>query len=132
MSPRARQSNQVDRRLAAALTSIEQKFGVGTLQRLGSAHSASVEVLPTGLAGLVAVLGVQGWPRGRIIEVFGHDDVGVTTLLLHAMAAAQYRGGLAALIDADQVFDPEYARRVGCYVEEVFVAGRTTETWPWR
>jgi recombination protein RecA len=108
--------------IARAVAGIEQKFGVGALRRLGEVAEPVADVLPTGLAGLDRAIGIGGWPRGRISEVFGPESVGVTTLLLQVLAAAQQRGGTVALIDVDHAFAPEYARRLGCRVEEIFIA----------
>ena len=115
-------SKSREQNLARAVANIEKKFGVGALQRLGGLANTDVDVLPTGIAELDSVLGVGGWPRGRICEVFGPDGVGVTTLLLHSLAAAQTRGGIVAFVDVDHAFVPEYARRIGCRVEEIFIA----------
>ena len=111
-----------DKHLAAVVAGIEKKFGVGALQRLGSLANTNVDVLPTGIAELESILGVGGWPRGRICEIFGPEGVGVTRLLLQALAAAQARGGIVAFVDVDHAFVPEYARRIGCVVEEIFIA----------
>jgi recombination protein RecA len=108
--------------LAAAVAGIEKKFGVGALQRVGSLANTNVETLPTGIAALDSLLGVGGWPRGRICEVFGPECVGVTTLLLQSLSAAQERGGIVAFVDVDHGLVAEYARRVGCRVEEIFIA----------
>ena len=93
--------------LAKAVAGIEEKFGVGALQRLGDLPRTSIDALPTGIAELDRVLGIGGWPRGRICEIFGSEGVGVTTLLLHAMAAAQQRGGIVVFVDVDHAFEPD-------------------------
>jgi recombination protein RecA len=111
-----------NRGLAKAVAGIEKKFGVGALQRLGDLPRTSIDALPTGIDELDRVLGIGGWPRGRICEIFGSEGVGVTTLLLHSVAAAQQRGGIVAFVDVDHAFVPEYARRIGCIVEEIFIA----------
>ena len=99
----------------------ERKFGVGALQRLGAVAKPGTDVLPTGMIKLDRAIGIGGWPRGRICEVFGPESVGVTTLLVHTLAAAQQRGGVVALIDVDHAFVPGYARRLGCTVEEIYI-----------
>jgi recombination protein RecA len=109
-------------RVAAALAKIEAQFGHGTIQRVGASATADVQVIPTGLAEFDSILGVGGLPRGRVVEVLGAESSGVSTLLLHAVAAAQRCGGLAALIDADMGFDPEYARRIGVDLDALFIA----------
>jgi recombination protein RecA len=108
--------------VARAVAGIERKFGIGALQRLGAVTKAGADVVPTGMTKLDRAIGIGGWPRGRICEVFGPESVGVTTLLVHSLAAAQQRGGVVALIDVDHAFVPEYARRLGCTVEEVYIA----------
>src|SRR6478735_2996648 len=95
-----------------ALKAIERKFGAGAVQRLGDVTKPVTDVLPTGLVDLDRVIGIGGWPRGRICEVFGPESVGVSTLLLQTLAEAQQRGGVVALIDVEHGFVPEYARRI--------------------
>jgi recombination protein RecA len=111
-----------DGHVAAAIASIEEKFGNGAIQRLGATPTSDVQVIPIGLAELDRIVGVGGLPRGRIVEVLGPESAGVSTLLLHAVAAAQHRGGIAALIDVDRGFDPEYARRIGLDLSSLFIA----------
>lgn len=108
--------------VARALAGIEQKFGAGALRRLGDVAQSVADVLPTGIADLDRAIGIGGWPRGRICEIFGPEGVGVTTLLLQVLATAQTHGGIVALIDVDHAFTPEYARRLGCRVEEIYIA----------
>jgi hypothetical protein len=111
-----------DRHVAAAIAGIEEKFGHGSIQRLGATTTLGVQVIPLGLAELDRIVGVGGLPRGRIVEVLGPESSGVSTLLLHAVAAAQRRGGIAALIDVDRGFDPEYARKIGIDLSSLFIA----------
>lgn len=99
--------------VARALAGIEQKFGVGALQRLGDVAMPTTDVLGTGLVDLDRLTGIGGWPRGHICEVFGAESVGVTTLLVQTLAAAQQHGGIVAFVDVDRAFIPEYARRLG-------------------
>ena len=105
-----------------AVAGIERKFGAGAVVRLGDVSTPAIDVLHTGLTDLDGAIGIGGWPRGRICEVFGPESVGVSTLLLQTLAAAQQRGGIVALVDVDRAFGPEYARRLGCAVEDVFIA----------
>src|ERR1700694_5830060 len=111
-----------DRHVSAAIASIEEKFGHGAIQQLGATATSDVQVIPVGLAELDRIVGVGGLPRGRIVEVLGPESAGVSTLLLHAVEAAQRRGGVAALIDVDMGFDPEYARRIGIDLNSLFIA----------
>jgi recombination protein RecA len=108
--------------VARALEAIEQKFGVGALQRLGDVAKPTSDVLGTGLVDLDRLTGIGGWPRGRICEVFGPESVGVTTLLVQTLAAAQQHGGIVAFVNVDRAFIPEYALRLGCSVEDIFIA----------
>ena len=95
--------------LQTAMAKIERDFGKGSIMKLGDQPVEKVEVIPTGSVGLNAALGVGGYPRGRIIEIYGPESSGKTTLALHAMAEAQKMGGVAAFIDAEHAFDPYYA-----------------------
>ena len=99
--------------LQIALAKIEKDFGKGSIMKLGDQPVEKVEVIPTGSVGLNAALGVGGYPRGRIIEIYGPESSGKTTLALHAMAEAQKMGGVAAFIDAEHAFDPYYAAALG-------------------
>src|SRR4051794_23302714 len=117
---RSRSSRQAG--IARALATIESKFGIGAVQRLGQTSHPATDALPTGLPELDAAIGIGGWPRGRICEIFGPESVGVTSLLLQTLAAAQQRGGIVAFIDVDHVFLPNYVRRLGAAVEDIFIA----------
>jgi len=99
--------------LQIAMAKIEKDFGKGSIMKLGDQPVEKVEVIPTGSVGLNAALGVGGYPRGRIIEIYGPESSGKTTLALHAMAEAQKMGGVAAFIDAEHAFDPYYAAALG-------------------
>ena len=122
MLPQDRFTTTHQAAVARALAGVERKFGVGALQRLGDVVQPVADVLPTGMSALDRAIGIGGWPRGRVCEVFGPESVGVTTLLLQVLAAAQQRGGIVALIDVDHAFVPEYARRLGCTVGEIVIA----------
>ena len=108
--------------LQMAMAKIEKDFGKGAIMRLGGEASERVEVIPTGSIGLNAALGVGGYPRGRIIEIYGPESSGKTTLTIHAIAEAQKAGGIAAFIDAEHAFDPTYARKLGVDLEQLWIS----------
>lgn len=108
--------------LEETIKSLQQKFGEGAIMRLGEAPRVDVEVIPTGSISLDLALGVGGIPRGRIIEIFGPEASGKTTLALHIIASAQRKGGKAAFIDAEHALDPEYAKRIGVNVDDLFIS----------
>jgi len=111
-----------EKALGLALGSIEKSYGKGSIMRLGDAQAVDVPVIPTGSISLDLALGVGGYARGRIVEVFGPESSGKTTLTLHAIAEAQKLGGIAAFIDAEHALDPSYARRLGVNVDELLVS----------
>ncbi|HHW44575.1 recombinase RecA [Desulfofundulus thermobenzoicus] len=108
--------------LEAALTRIEQQFGKGAIMRLGETSRLNVEVIPTGALTLDMALGVGGVPRGRVVEIFGPESSGKTTVALHIIAEAQKMGGIAAFIDAEHALDPVYAKNLGVDIENLLVA----------
>jgi len=108
--------------LEMALGQIERQFGRGAIMRFGQRESLAVESISTGSISLDLALGVGGLPRGRIIEIFGPEGTGKTTLALHSLAESQKRGGVGAFIDAEHAFDPEYAKRLGINVEELLIS----------
>lgn len=108
--------------LEAALSQIEKDFGKGSIMRFGEAGRLQVEAIPTGSVSLDMALGVGGVPRGRIIELFGPESSGKTTLALHIVAAAQRNGGLCAYVDAEHAFDPEYAQKIGINLDELLIS----------
>ncbi len=108
--------------LDLALASIEKAYGKGAIMRLGAQEAVKIEVIPSGSISLVLALGVGGYPRGRIIEVYGPESSGKTTLTLHAIAECQRRGGVAAFIDAEHALDVSYARKLGVNTEELLVS----------
>ena len=112
-----------DKALEAALLQIQKQFGKGSIMKLGSdeAH-LNIDVIPTGAVSLDIATGIGGIPRGRIIEIFGPESSGKTTLTLHMIAEAQNAGGKAAFIDAEHALDPEYARNLGVDVDELLVS----------
>ncbi len=101
---------------------IQEKFGEGTIMTLGETRKVDVDTIPTGSIALDSALGVGGMPRGRIIEIFGPESSGKTTLALHIVAEAQKKGGLAAFVDAEHALDPEYARKIGVKVKDLLVS----------
>jgi len=111
-----------EKALAAALSQIERNFGKGTVMRFGSGAIAQVEAVSTGSLGLDIALGIGGLPRGRIVEIFGPESSGKTTLALHVIAEAQKNGGICAFVDAEHALDPIYARKLGVKVDELLIS----------
>jgi len=111
-----------DKALAAALSQIERNFGKGSIMRLGENSSIEVEAISTGSLGLDIALGIGGLPRGRIVEVFGPESSGKTTLALHVIAEAQRNGGICAFVDAEHALDPVYARKLGVNVDDLLIS----------
>jgi len=111
-----------EKALESALAQIDKQFGKGSVMRLGSDERAPVEVIPTGSIALDVALGVGGIPRGRIIEIYGPESSGKTTLTLHAIANVQRAGGIAAFIDAEHALDPEYAQKLGVDIDQLLVS----------
>ena len=111
-----------DKALETALAQIERQFGRGAVMRLGDDARAPVEVIPTGSIALDVALGIGGLPRGRIVEIYGPESSGKTTLALHAVANAQKGGGIAAFIDAEHALDPEYAKKLGVDTDALLVS----------
>ena len=118
----AKDAKAKDAALQAAVTQIEHEFGAGSLMRLGDESAVEVEAIPTGALSLDLALGVGGVPRGRIVEIFGPESSGKTTLVYHIIAEAQARGGVCAFIDAEHAIDPIYARRIGVDTDELLVS----------
>ena len=108
--------------LQAAMAKIEKDFGKGSIMKLGDENVEAVEVIPTGSIGLNAALGVGGYPRGRIIEIYGPESSGKTTLAIHAIAEAQKAGGIAAFIDAEHAFDRFYAAKLGVDIDNLLIS----------
>ncbi len=108
--------------ISDALDSIRTKFGEEAIMKLGDKARVDVDVIPTGSIGLDWALGIGGFPRGRIIEIFGPESSGKTTLALHAVAEAQKRGGVCAYIDAEHAMDPEYSKKIGVKIEELLIS----------
>ena len=108
--------------LQAAMSKIEKDFGKGSIMRMGDEHVEHVDVIPTGSIGLNAALGVGGYPKGRIIEIFGPESSGKTTLAIHAIAECQKAGGIAAFIDAEHAFDRFYAQKLGVDIDNLYIS----------
>ena len=108
--------------LQAAMSKIEKDFGKGSIMRMGDEKVENVDIIPTGSMGLNAALGVGGYPRGRVIEIYGPESSGKTTLAIHAIAEAQKQGGIAAFIDAEHAFDRFYAQKLGVDVDNLWVS----------
>ena len=111
-----------DKALAAALSQIERSFGKGTVMKFDQGAITQVESISTGSLGLDIALGIGGLPRGRIIEIFGPESSGKTTLALHVVAEAQKNGGIAAFVDAEHALDPVYAKKLGVKVDELLIS----------
>ncbi|BCT75771.1 protein RecA [Sinomonas cyclohexanicum] len=108
--------------LEAALAQIDKQFGKGSIMRLGDDTRAPIEVIPTGSIALDVALGIGGLPRGRVVEIYGPESSGKTTVALHAVANAQRNGGIAAFIDAEHALDPEYAAKLGVDTDALLVS----------
>ena len=111
-----------DKALKMALDKIEKDFGKGSIMRLGDKSSVNVDCIPTGALALDIALGVGGVPRGRVIEIYGPESSGKTTLAQHIVAEAQKKGGIAAFVDAEHALDPEYAKNLGVNVDELLIS----------
>lgn len=108
--------------LDLAMQQIEKQFGKGSIMKLGDKSTAQVEVIPTGALSLDIALGIGGVPKGRIVEIYGPESSGKTTLAMHIIAEAQAKGGICAFIDAEHAFDPVYARNIGIKTEELIIS----------
>jgi len=111
-----------EKSLETALAQIERQFGRGSIMRLGDEARAPVEVIPTGAIALDVALGIGGLPRGRVVEIYGPEGSGKTTVALHAVASAQKAGGIAAFIDAEHALDPDYAKKLGVDTDGLLVS----------
>jgi recombination protein RecA len=115
-------NSEKSRAIDAAVSQIERAFGKGSIMRLGQRETVETEVVPTGSIGLDIALGIGGLPRGRIVEIYGPESSGKTTLALHAIAEAQRKGGLCAFIDAEHALDPIYARKLGVSIDDLLIS----------
>ena len=121
-SAAAGQQSEKLKALQAAMAKIEKDFGKGSIMKLGEEKIDNIKVIPTGSIGLDYALGVGGYPRGRIVEIYGPESSGKTTLAIHAIAEAQKQGGIAAFIDAEHAFDRFYAANLGVNVDELLIS----------
>jgi len=117
-----KQVNELPKNINATLDAIRVKFGEDSIMKLGDKPKVGVDAISTGSIGLDAALGVGGLPRGRIIEIFGPESSGKTTLSLHVIAEAQKMGGICAFIDAEHAMDPEYSKRLGVKIDELLIS----------
>ncbi len=108
--------------LEIAVSEIKEKFGEGAIMKLGEARRVDVDAIPTGSISLDLALGVGGMPKGRVIEMYGPESSGKTTVALHTVAQAQKQGGLAAFVDAEHALDPEYAKRIGVKIDDLLIS----------
>ncbi|MEU6035426.1 recombinase RecA [Actinomadura sp. NPDC047616] len=115
-------ANDREKALETALAQIERQFGKGSVMRLGDEARAPVEIVPTGSISLDIALGIGGLPRGRVVEVYGPEGSGKTSIALHAVANVQKNGGIAAFVDAEHALDPEYARKLGVDIDALLVS----------
>ncbi|MEU5988533.1 recombinase RecA [Spirillospora sp. NPDC047418] len=115
-------ANDREKALETALAQIERQFGKGSVMRMGEEARAPVEVIPTGAIALDIALGIGGLPRGRVVEVYGPEGSGKTTVALHAVASVQKKGGIAAFVDAEHALDPEYAAKLGVDIDALLVS----------
>ena len=117
-----RDEGDKQRALEAALAQIDRAFGKGSVMRLGSKSKIEVEAVPTGSLGLDIALGIGGLPKGRVVEIYGPESSGKTTLALHVVAEVQKAGGTAAFVDAEHALDPQYARKLGVNLDDLLVS----------
>jgi len=115
-------NNERQKALDTALAQIERQFGKGSVMKMSDRQNAVIEVIPTGSIALDIALGIGGLPRGRIVEIYGPESSGKTTLTLHAIANAQKAGGICAFIDAEHAFDAEYAKKLGVDIDALLVS----------
>jgi len=119
---KSKPSAERQKALDTALAQIERQFGKGSVIKMSERTATPIEVIPTGSITLDMALGIGGLPRGRVIEIFGPESSGKTTLTLHAIASAQKNGGIAAFIDAEHAFDAEYAKKLGVDIDSLLVS----------
>ena len=117
-----KESEEKLKMLELSMSQIEKNYGKGSIMRLGDSTSMEIETIPTGSIGLDLALGVGGIPKGRIVEIFGPESSGKTTLTLHIIAEAQKQGGIAAFIDAEHALDPKYAKKLGVDIDNLLIS----------
>ena len=120
--PTAAPADDKKRAIDTAMVQIEKMYGKGSIMRLGDQTNLAVDYIPTGSLALDVALGIGGLPKGRIIEIYGPESSGKTTLALHVVAEAQKRGGEVAFVDAEYALDPTYARALGVKVEDMLIS----------
>lgn len=120
--PKKKESSAKKKALEVATSQIEKRFGKGSIMKLGEDNKQDVEVIPTGALSLDVALGVGGVPKGRIVEIYGPEASGKTTLALHILAECQKMGGTAAFIDAEHALDPQYAKKLGVKVDDLYIS----------
>ncbi|HUC32404.1 MAG TPA: recombinase RecA, partial [Ilumatobacteraceae bacterium] len=118
----APQGNDRERSLDVALAAIDKQFGKGSIMRMGEKSSMAIEAVPTGAMALDVALGVGGLPRGRVVEIFGPESSGKSTLAMHVVAEAQRNGGICAYIDAEHAMDPIYAKAIGVDIDQLLIS----------
>ena len=124
--------NEKAKALLLTLEKLDKQYGKGTVMKLGDNSIVESEVVPTGSLGLDLALGIGGFPRGRIIEIYGPESSGKTTLAIHAIAQTQKRGGVCAIIDAEHAFDKKYAEALGVDTDNLYITrcfGRSGRFW---
>lgn len=119
---KTKEGNDKVKNLESVVSEIKTKFGEGAIMKLGDAKRVDVDVIPTGSLSLDLALGVGGMPRGRVVEVYGPESSGKTTIALHVVAQAQKKGGLVAFVDAEHALDPEYARKIGVKIDDLLIS----------
>ena len=119
---KAKEPREVGASIDDTIKSIQTKFGEGAIMKLGDRPKVSIDAIPTGSIGLDAALGIGGIPKGRVIEIFGPESSGKTTLALHIVAEAQKKGGVCAFVDAEHALDPEYAKKLGVKTSELLIS----------
>ena len=122
MAKKVSTNNDKDKALELAIKQIQKDFGEGSIMKLGENTKMNIGIIPTGSLNLDNALGIGGVPRGRIVEVYGAESSGKTTLALHIIAEAQKAGGIAAFIDAEHALDPTYAKALGVDVDEMLIS----------
>src|SRR5580704_7010707 len=120
--PVKKEETKQDKALNSAINEIKERFGEGSIMKLSESNKVNVDVIPTGSIAMDLALGVGGMPRGRIIEIYGAESSGKTTLCLHIVAEAQKKGGVCAYIDAEHAMDPDYAKRIGVKTDELLIS----------
>src|SRR5580692_10636126 len=110
-----------EKALETALSQIEKQFGKGSVMKMGENLNMTIESIPTGALALDLALGIGGLPRGRVVEIYGPESSGKSTLALHVVAEAQRNGGICAYIDAEHAMDPVYARAIGVDIDELLI-----------